>query len=413
MIIEPDTLSIREPDFEATVALEGLELRMSGNADTRIVDSLHALVGELHAKLHAEHARHITVDLSRLEFMNASCFNVLVNWLQLVAEARAGRALRAAVLDQPGHPVAAAQPAHAVVLRHRPRGAAVTGFSFPDELINQFRAVALERLTRIETAWAQVLSVLDEEAAAAIYRELHTLKGESNMLGYNDVNLVSHKLEDLLDVARARGYAVDEDFDLIVNMAVRFMAMLVRKKAGAKLGGIDLPGFVAQIDALLAEIRPHEPRRATGSFPPMRVASAPPRVSPALRARLEPVAVDSYIEYAVARRARRDRLRASWHALRELVGMQRALVGPSQLAKHRDGAVALARELGKQVQLTFDVDTVEATAAILAAVDTAVLHLVRNAIDHGLEPPTSASRAARRRTGRCASSHRPAAIASP
>ncbi len=59
---------------------------MSGNADTRIVDSLHALVAGLHARLHAEHARHITVDLSRLEFMNASCFNVLVNWLQLVTE---------------------------------------------------------------------------------------------------------------------------------------------------------------------------------------------------------------------------------------------------------------------------------------------------------------------------------------
>ena len=46
-----------------------------------------------------------------------------------------------------------------------------------------------------------------------------------------------------------------KDFDLTVNMALRFMTMLARKKVGGPLGGIDLPGFIKQIDQVLAESR--------------------------------------------------------------------------------------------------------------------------------------------------------------
>src|SRR5262245_27355994 len=102
----------------------------------------------------------------------------------------------------------------------------------PAELVDHFRAVALQRLDRLELAWQNVFSDLDPRAAAAIHREIHTLKGEAQMVGFGDVNLVCHKLEDLLNVARANGYAVSEDFDLAVSMALRFMAMLVRKRAG-------------------------------------------------------------------------------------------------------------------------------------------------------------------------------------
>jgi two-component system chemotaxis sensor kinase CheA len=259
--------------------------------------------------------------------------------------------------------------------------------AIPEELVQQFRTVALERLDRVESSWASVLQSLDESAAVLLHRELHTLKGESKMLGFSDVNLVCHKLEDMLEVARGRGYAVDEDFDLAVNMAIRFMGMLVRKKVGAHLSGIDLPGFIRQIDAILAELKPDvkASRTTTGSMQPIKIAQSATKVSPAVRAKLAPIAVDAFVEYAAARGLRRDRLRVSWHGLRDLVGIHRAVVGPGQLAKHKGGAEALAREMSKKVEVVFDVGTAEATAEILGAIDTAVLHLVRNAIDHGIE----------------------------
>ena len=258
----------------------------------------------------------------------------------------------------------------------------------PEELVVQFRGVALERLSRIESSWAQMLVALSEESSSVLHREIHTLKGESQVLGFTDINLVCHKLEDLVEVARARGYAVDEDFDLTVNMALRFMGMLVRKRVGSQLGGIDLPGFIRQIDQILTEARPElTGRTRTGNFAPLIRPTASTRVPSALRDRLAPVAVDTFIEYASAKGNRRNRLRASWHGLRELIGLQRALVGAGQLTKHKSGALSLAREIGKRLEVVFEPGTAEVTTEVLAAIDVAVLHLVRNAVDHGIENP--------------------------
>lgn len=276
--------------------------------------------------------------------------------------------------------------------------------ALPETLVNQFRIVAQERLERIEAAWATVMSGLDDEAANTLQREVHTLKGESRMLGFVDVNTVCHKLEDLLEVARVRGYAVSEDFDLTVNMALRFMTMLARKKAGSQLGGIDLPGFIRQIDQILLETRPETPtpRARSGSYQPLTRTAPPTRVPGFVRARLGGVALDAFLEYAMASGVRRDRLRTSWHELRDLIGLQRAVVGPAQLVKLKSNVLALAKELGKQVEVTFALASAEVTTEVLAAIDLATLHLARNAVDHGIESPAHRLAAGKLPTGRVA-----------
>lgn len=275
--------------------------------------------------------------------------------------------------------------------------------ALPEALVNQFRTVAQERLERIEAAWAAVLSGLDEDSANVLQREVHTLKGESRMLGFSDVNMVCHKLEDLLEVARLRGYAVSEDFDLTVNMALRFMTMLARKKVGSQLGGIDLPGFIRQIDQLLVETRPESaPRSRSGSFQALSRTSGAARVPGFMRERLAAVALDAFIEYASAVGPRRDRLRTSWHSLRDMIGLQRAVVGPAQLVKLKSNVLALAKELGKQVDVTFALASAEVTTEVLAAIDLATLHLARNAVDHGIEVPDKRPAAGKLPTGRIA-----------
>ncbi len=272
----------------------------------------------------------------------------------------------------------------------------------PNNIVEQFRTVAVERLERIETAWEQVLRHLDDRAAAVAHRELHTLKGEARIVGFADVNLVCHKLEDLFDVASGRGYAIDEDFDLAVNMALRFIAMLVRKRAGSNLGGFDLPGFVSHIDKLLAESRSESTGRTRISNPSSSPASATAssrRVSRAHREQIAPAAIDAFIEFAMARGARRHRLRSSWYLLRDLVGIQRAVLGPDQLTKHRAHAETLARELGKSAAVRFELPAIEVTSEVLAAVDAVVLHLVRNAIDHGIETPDARTAAGKPAVG--------------
>ena len=257
----------------------------------------------------------------------------------------------------------------------------------PEALVQQFRTVAIDRLDHIEAAWNQIQEQFDESAAATIHREIHTLKGESKMLGFADVNLVCHKAEELLDVARVCGYAVDAELDFSINMALQFMAMLVRKQAGAPLGGIDLQGFLRQIEAILTEAKQKRKKGASGPMP--KIAAAPPTVSAPLRTRLGPIAIDLFVEYTAAAGPRRERLRTSWCELRELLGTRAAAFGVAQLDKHVAGARAVGRELGKQLEISIEMGTVEVTPPILAALDVAMVHLLRNAVDHGIEPPAA------------------------
>ncbi|HET9987599.1 MAG TPA: ATP-binding protein, partial [Kofleriaceae bacterium] len=56
-----------------------------------------------------------------------------------------------------------------------------------------------------------------------------------------------------------------------------------------------------------------------------------------------------------------------------------------------------ARDLGKEVEVVFEVATSEVTTEVLNALEIAVLHLVRNAVDHGIERP--ADRGAKKPAG--------------
>ncbi|MEO7097550.1 MAG: hypothetical protein ABI175_30090 [Polyangiales bacterium] len=83
---------ISEPGFAAEVRFDDpatLELR--GNADIAASGTLGALIGRLHEELVAHGAREVIVDMVQLEFMNASAFNEIVSWLELVQELPPGR----------------------------------------------------------------------------------------------------------------------------------------------------------------------------------------------------------------------------------------------------------------------------------------------------------------------------------
>ena len=80
-------LAIRDLDFEAKVELSAPpRLLLSGNADGTIVAHFAGLILDLHHKLLELHAKSITVDIRALEFMNASCFNVFVNWIGVITD---------------------------------------------------------------------------------------------------------------------------------------------------------------------------------------------------------------------------------------------------------------------------------------------------------------------------------------
>src|SRR6185503_1419027 len=154
-----------------------------------------------------------------------------------------------------------------------------------NELVARFRRIALERIERAEQEWNRLVQRgASPDLSQELRRALHTLKGEAQVVGFDDVSLVCLKLEELIATAERLSYRVPRELDLLVMMAIRFVVLLARKQDDRPLAGIDLDGFVRQVDEMLAARKAGTP--SGGAAPGGAQAPRPPSTSTAAGDRL-------------------------------------------------------------------------------------------------------------------------------
>ena len=89
------------------------------------------------------------------------------------------------------------------------------------ELLDEFLLEARERSDEVEALLLRLVSGNDEERQAAITkakRELHTLKGNSGMMGFADLQQIAHHMEDQveeLDLSNPEIDALLENLDAL------------------------------------------------------------------------------------------------------------------------------------------------------------------------------------------------------
>jgi two-component system chemotaxis sensor kinase CheA len=274
--------------------------------------------------------------------------------------------------------------------------------ALPEGIITRFRTLSLERIGRVESVWNALLQgAEDEEAVRTMSRDLHTLKGDAKVVGFEEVHELAKKLEELLALAGQLQYRVSEDFELVVTMATQFVSMLLKKKT-AGTTGIDLEGFVCQVNDVLRETRVLRKTRPTNPRVSIIAAEgAADRLSPVTRKRLAAAATDAFLEYLGARNgSSRNRLRGIWQTLSRELSRLHAIELAPLLERQRTAGEALAAELGKEVDFVIEANDVRLEPRAAEAVDMAVLHLVRNALDHGIESPTARAAAGKPPQGR-------------
>src|SRR5690606_38240967 len=175
--------------------------------------------------------------------------------------------------------------------------------------------------------------------------ELHTMKGEARMLGLAEIARDAHALEEALaGVSEAGDTAALERIDSLASAI------------SAKHGEPETP--TRAVSPELGYVRLAHVETVCDTLDELRAFVKDEDV----RARL-----DKAIEAAFALRL--------------------ASIGPmlEELAIH---ARALAREQGKDVLVRVEGGSVEIERALLDALKDALVHIVRNAIDHGIEVPS-------------------------
>lgn len=268
--------------------------------------------------------------------------------------------------------------------------------ALPLSIVAQFRATGIERLGRIEGAWeALTQRVGTAEAESELYRDVHTLKGEARLVGFADVVLLTQRLEDLLVAARRRRYRITEDIDVLVTMAIQFTRMLLRKRAGASQGGIDIDGFLKQIDDVLAEWpRQSEAPDASGTTSWRSTEGS--KVSIAVRQKLGGAATQLFLELVAS--GARPRLQRAWDILIDELAQLDAVPLMPLVRRHAASAKDVAAELGKEVDVVIEGSAGRVGVEVFDVIHSSLLHTLRNAVDHGIEAPDErASRGKARR----------------
>jgi chemotaxis protein histidine kinase CheA len=259
----------------------------------------------------------------------------------------------------------------------------------PADLLERFRVLSLERVGRVEATWNRLVHVRGDGGGLVreMQREIHTIKGDASVIGWREVRELCQKLEDLLEISEELGFEISEDLELVVTMAIQLVGMLLRVKPGVTTG-LDLVGFVRQVDDLLRETRTlpiaQRRRRASGRWG--SADAAMDRLAEPTRQRMAAAATSVFVEYMSARgTSSRARLRSAWTDLRDALARTHDTELAPQLERHLASARELAASLDKDVDCTLAIADVRIETRVAEAIDVAVLHFIRNAIDHGIE----------------------------
>ena len=272
---------------------------------------------------------------------------------------------------------------------------------------------------------AQLVGALRDEPfdALAILRPLHTLKGICGMLGLKGFNALMHACEDSL-----APYRQSTRLSKGVAEAVLAAADTLRRQSDAIAAGLDQGGFqVADCAAALAELQ-----RAEGGTDPEGAgpvhAEAAEAMEPALSGQRS---VDNVIRIPVAKMdslleavselaicqaqvsggvlamglnsnlsAEAARLEKISRQLQQVVlGLRMVPVAPLFNRISRQ-AYDLSRRMGKQLKVELEGGETEMDKGLVEELFEPLLHLVRNALDHGLELPEQRVHAGKPAEGR-------------
>ena len=288
-----------------------------------------------------------------------------------------------------------------------------------EALIARYRAISLERLRSIRARLGAIAEG-NTETLAEVRRELHTLKGDSHLLGLSHIGKVAHACEERLLDPRTLASAVaviGEALDAIK----RALADYAGEDAEAGLQGAlvqlatPAPETAGQAGAAPASALPDDasdeptPEELAKLRPGNRAAQRAPEAAREVTRfiRVSARDVDVVCERLSALHADLGRIHATLrtmlaHArdtmhdiervradLDEIVSSAWALrlapVHPT-LSELGDHALELARTHGKQLRVRIDDGGALVERRLLDEVHEPLLHLVRNAVDHGIEP---------------------------
>ena len=297
------------------------------------------------------------------------------------------------------------------------------------EMADLFLAEALDHLGTIEAA----LLALDERPGDVallndIFRPFHTIKGNAGALGVTSVQEVAHSVENLLDLARSgRRTMGPADVDVVLR-AVDVLTSMIRD-VGVRLSGqpgADLApvaqALIESVDMLISGEPGARLKPGTTDPKPDVAASArrgeentaikvdTRKLDSLVDAVGELIIVQSLIQEDPALANHVDqRLAGNLGQLKRITaGLQRSAMAlrmvPIRQAFQKVSRIVrdLSRKADKSVELVLSGEDTELDRKVVEEITDPLMHMVRNSIDHAIEPAAARRAAGKRPQARIA-----------
>jgi len=323
------------------------------------------------------------------------------------------------------------------------------------DLLSGFIAEAFEHLESIELNVLELeQNPADPDIINNIFRPFHTIKGVSGFLNLKTINKLAHATENLLDDVRNGRLTMDSGIiDIVLGVGDFLRTMIqnlsdVLEKGPEAYQHYDIGEALERIKACQAGAALLEDKQPLPAVPPAAVAPEQPAAAPAeltiaaasplaagkandTAAASGNVAAKKNIEAAI--KVDIDKLDGLVNAVGELVIMQTMvrhnplIAGLSDPKLNKDFAQLtrittdlqktamsmrmvpirqtfqkmtrlvrdLAKKTGKKVDLVMEGEETEIDRNMVDSIYDPLVHMIRNSVDHGVQPPEE-----RRRTGK-------------
>jgi two-component system chemotaxis sensor kinase CheA len=280
-----------------------------------------------------------------------------------------------------------------------------------DDLIADFVAECREMLEALGgeiVAWEAQPD--DRARLDSIFRFVHTVKGNCGFFEFPRLEALSHAAEDALaDVRAGRRHADGPMVTAVLAIIDRIGEMIAQIEAGDELLPGDDSGLIAALEVGAEGPSPV----ATFAEGPGRTASAPRTIR--LSVELLDRVMSTVSDMVLARNELARRLReaptdvpvdGAFERLSAIIADMRDAITRTRMQRIENLFVALPRmvrdlsaELGKQVLVDIEGGDVELDREMIEMIRDPLTHIVRNAVDHGIELPAERLKAGKREIG--------------
>jgi len=250
------------------------------------------------------------------------------------------------------------------------------------------------------------------DALNETFRAVHTLKSMAATMGCPEMQELSHEMENVLDMLR-KGGEVDKGTVDVLLECLKGLETFVEDVATGKTGKRDLTALYKKLDYILPTkesfdvsiVTKEEKREEAG------------RVGPTIRIGIEKIqALQNLVgELAIAKMGllliaskdislELDEITATidrhTSELQERVMQMRMFPVGYIFDRFPRTVRDLSRKTGKEVDFVVSGKEIELDRLVLDEINDAVMHLLRNAVDHGIEKPEDRKKAGKEDKGK-------------